>query len=74
MTIVEIYGHKDFEECGAEWLHVKYSNVKTESVNALVVSEEAPELGAEYILEYCIDDEEDRKSFGEWLDEMQHAT
>jgi hypothetical protein len=40
----------------------------------LVVSEEASELGAVYMLEYCMDDEEDRKSFGEWLEKMQHAS
>jgi hypothetical protein len=54
-TIVEIYGHElyrgvGFEECGAEWFHVKYSNGKTESVTAVVVSEEAPGLGEDYIL------------------------
>lgn len=79
VTIVEIYGHElyrgeDFVECGAEWFHVKYGNGKTESVNALVVSEEAPELGADYILEYCMDEEEERKSFGGWLDRMRHAS
>jgi hypothetical protein len=44
------------------------------SVTAVVVSEEAPELGADYILEYCMDAEEDRKTFGQWLDRMKHAT
>jgi hypothetical protein len=78
-TIVEIYGHElyegvGFEECGAEWFHVKYSNGKKESVTAVVVSEEAPGLGADYILEFCMDVERDRKSFGEWLERMQHAS
>jgi hypothetical protein len=39
----ELYRGKYFEECRAEWFHVRYGNGKKESVkNALLVSEEAP--------------------------------
>jgi hypothetical protein len=34
--------------------------------------EEVPGMGAEYILDNCLDNEEDRNSFGEWLDGMKH--
>jgi hypothetical protein len=39
-SIVKIYGHKlykgdDYEECGAEWFHVQYSNGDKECVTAL---------------------------------------
>jgi hypothetical protein len=76
-SIVKIYGHElyrgdDYEACGAEWFHVQYSNGDKECVTAVVVAEEVPGLWAEYILDSCLDTEEDRNSFGEWLEEMKH--
>jgi hypothetical protein len=57
-TIVAIYGHElyrgeDFEKCGSEWFHERYGNGLKQSVNALVVAEEAPGLGADYILDHA---------------------
>jgi hypothetical protein len=78
--IEKIYGHElykgaDYEECGAEWFHIQYSNGDKECVTAVVVADEVPGMGAEYILDNCLDDEEDRKSFGDWFDHMnmEHA-
>ena len=70
--IEKIYGHElykgaDYEECGAEWFHIQYSNGDKECVTAVVVADEVPEMGADYILDNCLDDEEDRSSFGDWL-------
>jgi hypothetical protein len=78
-TIVAIYGHElyggeDYEKCGSEWFHVKYGNGSKESVNALVVAEEAPGLGSDYILDHCMDSEEDRKIYGQWYNKMMHAS
>jgi hypothetical protein len=78
-TIVAIYGHElyrgeDYEKCGSEWFHVKYGNGSKQSVNALVVAEEAPGLGADYILDHCLESEEDIKGYGQWYDKMKHAS
>jgi hypothetical protein len=78
-TIVEIYGHElyrgeDYEACGLEWFHVKYGNGIKQSVTAVVVAKEVPGLGAEYVLEHCMDSEEDRQSFGQWYDRMKYAS
>jgi predicted TIM-barrel fold metal-dependent hydrolase len=47
---------------------------KCESVNALVVAEEAPGLGVDYILDHCMDSEEDIKIYGQWYNKMMHAS
>jgi hypothetical protein len=78
-SIVKIYGHElykgdDYEECGAEWFHVQYSNGDKECVTAVVVAREVPGLGAEYIFDNCLGSEEDINSYGEWLEEMQNAS
>jgi hypothetical protein len=53
---------------------VKYGNGSRESVNALVVAKEAPGLGADYILDHCMDSEEDIKNYGQWYDKMKYAS
>ncbi len=73
---MKIYGHElykgeGYEECGAEWFHVQYSDGDKECVTAVVVAREVPGLGADYILDSCWDSEEDINSFGAWLEEMQ---
>ena len=78
-TIVAIYGHElyrgeDYEKCGSEWFYVRYGNGSRQSVNALVVAEEAPGLGADYILDNCMDSDEDRQSYGQWYNKMQYAS
>ena len=78
-TIVAIYGHElyrgeDYEKCGSEWFHVRYGNGLKESANALVVAEEALGLGADYILDHCMESEEDMKSYGQWYNRMRRAS
>jgi hypothetical protein len=67
--IVAIYGHElyrgnDHEKCVSEWFRVRYGNGSREPVNALFVAEEAPGLGTDYILEHCMDSDEDIKKNG----------
>jgi hypothetical protein len=45
-----------------------------DSVNALVVAEKGPDLGVSYILDHCMDSEEDIKSYGQWNVKMNHAS
>jgi hypothetical protein len=78
-TIMAIYGHElyrgeDYEKCGSEWFYVKYGNGSRELVNALVVAEEAPGLGADYVVDHCMDSEEDIKNYGQWYDKMKYAS
>jgi hypothetical protein len=73
---VAIYGHElyrgeGYEKCGSEWFHVKYGNGSKESVNALVVAEEVPGLGLDYILDCCMNSDDDRKNFGPWYERMK---
>jgi hypothetical protein len=77
--IVAIYGHElyrgeDYEKCGSEWFHVKYGNGSRESVNALVVAQEAPGLGADYILDHCMESDEDIKNYAQWYNKMKYAS
>jgi hypothetical protein len=63
ISIVKIYGHElykgtDYDECGAEWFHIQYSNGDKECVIAVVVADEVSRLGADYILDNCLDNEE----------------
>jgi hypothetical protein len=57
----ELYRGEDYEKCGSKWFHVRYGNGLKQSVNALVVAEEAPGLGPDYIQDHCVDNEEDIK-------------
>ncbi len=75
-TIMAIYGHElyrgeDCEKCGSEWFHIRYVR---QCVNALVVAEEAPGLGVDYILDHFMDSEEDIKIYGQWYNKMMHAS
>jgi hypothetical protein len=42
---------------------VKYGNGMKQSVNVLVVPEEVPGLGADYVFDNCMDSEEYGKTF-----------
>jgi hypothetical protein len=45
-----------------------------QSVNALVVADKGTGLGVAYILDHCMESEEDVKSYGQWNVKMKHAS